>query len=486
MATQKDAELPAEGTTAPELPSRFLPAVTYRHLPEPRSFKTVIGASIIITATAIGSGEFVLWPYITSQVGFALMWTAVLGFFMQYILNMEIERYTLATGETAVTGFTRIWKPLGFLVMLIAIIPNLWPGWATGAATTMTYVAGAGDPVPIAIVSMVAIGAVMTLSKVVYQTVEKIQFVLVGGIAVFLIVAIVVGTTPGDWGSFVVSFGNVGRIPPVEEVGGIAALLGAIAFAGAGGGNNLVQSNWTRDKQMGMGQFLPRITSPFTGQEEAASGTGYMMIDSAEDRRRWHGWWRLANVEQFFTFFVLGCATLVIMSVLAYSTIFGREVPEDDFDFILTQGNILGVEFGGWFRTAFWIAGTIALFSTQLGIMDWVSRLTSDSLKVTFFRDNDRITESRIYFVVVWLMIVAGSIILLAGTEEPLVLILISSSAGGVVMFIYSMLLIVTNRRFLPKAIRLTGWRLVMMFVAVLFYGYFSIALLQDQLGKVF
>jgi hypothetical protein len=24
---------------------------------------------------------------------------------------MEIERYTLATGETAVTGFSRFWKP---------------------------------------------------------------------------------------------------------------------------------------------------------------------------------------------------------------------------------------------------------------------------------------------------------------------------------------------------------------------------------------
>ena len=80
-----------------------------------------------------------------------------------------------------------------------------------------------------------------------------------------------------------------------------------------------------------------------------------------------------------------------------------------------------------------------------------------------------------------WVMIVAGSGILLSGAEEPLALILISSSAGGVVMFLYSMLLIVTNRKFLPRSIRLGGWRLVMMIVAVLFYGYFSIALLVDQ-----
>ncbi|MEB3369914.1 Nramp family divalent metal transporter [Saccharopolyspora mangrovi] len=480
MAIQ-DREVPKAGAVARELPSKFLPAAKYRDLPEPRTFRQIFGASIILTATAIGSGEFVLWPYITSQVGLVLMWTAVLGFFMQYILNMEIERYTLATGETAVTGFTRIWPPLGVLITVIAITPNLWPGWATGAATIVTYVAGAGAPVPIAIVAMVAIGAALTLSKVVYKTVERVEMVLVGGIAVFLVVALFVGTGLSDWAAFGASFANVGQLPPMEEVGGVAALLGAIAFAGAGGGNNLVQSNWARDKQMGMGQFMPRVTSPFTGEEAAAAGTGHMFLDSDENRRRWKGWWKVANVEQFGTFFLLGCGTLVIMSVLAYATVFGVPLPEDDFDFIKAQGEIFGQNFGGWFQTAFWVAGAIALFSTQLGIMDWVSRLTADTVKVTFFRESTKVTESRIYFTVIWTMIIAGSAILLSGTEEPLALILISSSAGGVVMFLYSMLLIFTNRKFLPRSIRLGGWRMVMMCVAVVFYGYFSIALLVDQ-----
>jgi hypothetical protein len=37
-------------------------------------------------------------------VGIALVWLSVLGKTVQYFLNMEIERYTLVTGETAVTG----------------------------------------------------------------------------------------------------------------------------------------------------------------------------------------------------------------------------------------------------------------------------------------------------------------------------------------------------------------------------------------------
>ncbi|MGH3326262.1 MAG: Nramp family divalent metal transporter [Streptomycetales bacterium] len=479
MALQQDE--PRELAT--ELPSRHLPAVSYRDLPEPKPLKGILGASIILTATAIGSGEFVLWPYITSQVGLILMWAAVVGFLTQYFLNMEIERYTLATGETAVTGFTRSWKPWAVLFVLMAIIPNMWPGWGTGAATLITYIVGGGSVVPIAIAAMVAIGLALTLSPVVYQTVEKVQTVLVALIAVFLVVAVTTATGASDWGAFGASFAKVGQFPPFEAVGGIAALLGAIAFAGAGGASNLVQSNWIRDKEMGMGAYIPRITSPFTGQEEAAPALGYMFKEDEENLRRWRGWWKVANIEQFFTFFVLGCLTLVIMCVLAYSTLSGKDVPSDDFAFLQTEGQILGEQFGNWFTIAFWAAGLFALFSTELGIIDYVSRLTADTLKVTAFRESGKVTESRIYVVMVWLMILFGSVILLVGFDQPLVLLIIASSLSGIVMFVYSVMLTVINRRFLPASIRLSGFRLVVMVFAILFYGGFSLLLVLDQFG---
>lgn len=52
---------------ASESPSKNLPAVEYRDLSEPMLMKKIIGASVIILATAIGGGEFVLWPNIRLQ-----------------------------------------------------------------------------------------------------------------------------------------------------------------------------------------------------------------------------------------------------------------------------------------------------------------------------------------------------------------------------------------------------------------------------------
>jgi len=158
------------GQIAPELPTKNLPGAEYRDLPEPASLRRYLGASVILTATAMGSGELIIWPFITTQVGIGLLWFMAIGFTTQYFLNMEIERYTLATGETAVTGFTRFWMPWGIFFILGAILPNAWPGWATSGATMLTFIFewGQGARIPIAIIFLVAIGLALTLSPVIY------------------------------------------------------------------------------------------------------------------------------------------------------------------------------------------------------------------------------------------------------------------------------------------------------------------------------
>ena len=53
-------------------PTKNLPPLEVRELPEPLPLRKLIGASVIILATALGSGELLIWPYITTQVGLGL------------------------------------------------------------------------------------------------------------------------------------------------------------------------------------------------------------------------------------------------------------------------------------------------------------------------------------------------------------------------------------------------------------------------------
>ena len=465
------------------IPSGVLPPIGSQDLPEPLPLSKLLGASVVILATATGSGEFIIWPYITTQIGIAFLWLAIVGFFVQYVMNMEIERYTLATGETAVTGFTRLWKPWGIFFVLGAVLPNAFPGWATGGATLFTYLFGFGSIPIIASIVLVATALALTLSPVVYQALEKIQAVLVLVIIAFIIVGVVVATELGAWASVVTQMpGSVPGVPGAIATLGAATFLGAIAFAGAGGANNLTQSNYIRDKGLGMGSRMPKVVSPITGEEVAAPSLGYTFPVNEENMRRWRGWWSVANREHFITFFVIGCSLLIALSVLVWSTV-GQRGIGTDLEFINTEAQVLGNQIGGWFQSFFLFAGMVVLFSTSIGIMDYVSRLSASELKISFFPGSQVITESRIYFTLAWVIAIGGSLILLAGLEAPLVLLIIAASGAGVVMAFYLGLLIRLNTRVLPDEIKLKGWRLAVMWPTFLVFVALSLYLVYYQIA---
>ena len=76
-----------------------------------------------------------------------------------------------------------------------------------------------------------------------------------------------------------------------------------------------------------------------------------------------------------------------------------------------------------------------------MGIVDYTSRIAADILKVNYLR-NSSISESKLYFRLVWGLVVIGCGILLVGLDQPLLLLVISACVGGVMMFIYSILLL--------------------------------------------
>ena len=82
----------------------------------PPPLRRLIGPSVILVGVGVASGEYILFPYIASQAGLVFLWAAVVGVAVQFFINMEIERYTLATGETAIGGFQRLWRPWGAIL----------------------------------------------------------------------------------------------------------------------------------------------------------------------------------------------------------------------------------------------------------------------------------------------------------------------------------------------------------------------------------
>jgi hypothetical protein len=452
-----------------------------RDLPEaPRELWRIVGPGLVAAGVGLSSGEFILWPLIASQVGLVFLWGALLGVGTQFFLNMEIERYTLATGETALSGFNRFWRHWGLVLAVLVYFANLWPGWAMSSATLTTFMFG-GDARYIAVASLLIIGAALTLAPVVYVALERLLFVKVAAVVVLMLLAMWFAITPDSWRALPGGFSSGARIP--SELG-FALLMAASAFAGAGGGQNLCQSNYIRDKGFGMGRYVPRLVSPVTGVEEAApTSPSFIFETTPANMSRWLRWWRFANVEQLLTFVLVTMATICLTSMLAHSTLYGRPNLENSVSFLLLEGQALQGLVGRWFGVLFWAIGAFSLFATSMGIVDYTSRLAADVIKSTYLRDSGS-SESAIYFRLVWGMVALGIVIILSGFNQPVVLLVISACTGGVIMFLYSFLLIVLNRGALPEAIKPASWRVATLVWSTLFFGSLAALTIWQQIAR--
>ncbi|CAM5661107.1 Manganese transporter OS=Streptomyces antimycoticus OX=68175 GN=SANT12839_060290 PE=4 SV=1 [Streptomyces antimycoticus] len=164
----------------------------------------------------------------------------------------------------------------------------------------LTYLTGGGDVTWITVGSLVGFGVVLTVSPVVYRTIEKVEVVKVALTLFFLAVVAVAVIGWHTWstaGEKTVT--STGRIPDGIT---FTMILSAIGAAGAGGVHNLVLSNWIRDKGYGMGAHVPSCVCPITGQSEASGANHYAFPQDEANLARWRVWWRRANTEHNMVF----------------------------------------------------------------------------------------------------------------------------------------------------------------------------------------
>src|SRR3972149_11577540 len=142
---------------------KFAP-LTKKDFPEAPPLKKLIGPSFIILAAGLGSGELILWPYLSVNFGLGLIWAAVIGITFQFFINMEIERYTLVTGESIFVGLTRKFgRLIPFWFIFTTLVPWMWPGIIASSATVFAAAAGIEYSRYVGIFLLLIIGVVYSL-----------------------------------------------------------------------------------------------------------------------------------------------------------------------------------------------------------------------------------------------------------------------------------------------------------------------------------
>ncbi|MCR4280037.1 MAG: Nramp family divalent metal transporter, partial [Candidatus Komeilibacteria bacterium] len=395
-----------------------------KEFPAALPLRKLIGPSFIILAMGLGSGEVILWPYLTTNYGLGLAWAALLGITFQYFINMEIERYALVRGESVFVGLGKIfrWAPYWFIVS--TFVGFGLPGIIAASAQVIATLLGLANFKWLALGMLVTIGLIISSGKTVYTLMEKLtRTIIIIGVPFIFVLAVILATQ-ADWSAL--WQGLIGRgqgFVFIPEGISLAAFLAAFAYSGAGGNLNLTQSIYVKEKGYGMGLYAQKIKGLFTdvkvSQEIQLEGTDFALTPG--NLKRFHQWWRRVSLEHALVFWLVGIVSMLMLMLLAHSTAFGTENIASGINFVLAEGDIIGGELGPLVGALFLLGVGIMLFQTQLGILDSTSRIMSENAALIKLSDqkNGKINLSRIYFLFLWAQILFGSVMFLLNIYEP-------------------------------------------------------------------
>ena len=86
-----------------------------------------VGSGLLLAAAVVGSGELVLTTVLGAEVGFILLWLILLSCAVKVVVQHEIGRYTIGTGETGPTStlYPRRVLDLAVLYLLLHSRPRV-------------------------------------------------------------------------------------------------------------------------------------------------------------------------------------------------------------------------------------------------------------------------------------------------------------------------------------------------------------------------
>jgi Mn2+/Fe2+ NRAMP family transporter len=98
-----------------------------------------IGPGLVIAATGLGAGDLIAASVAGAQYGTAILWAALLGALMKFVMNEGLTRWQLATGSTLLEGWVQRLPKIVSIYFFIYLL--LWSFIVAGALIAGTGLA---------------------------------------------------------------------------------------------------------------------------------------------------------------------------------------------------------------------------------------------------------------------------------------------------------------------------------------------------------
>ncbi len=432
----------------------------------------VIGPGSILLGVSLGAGDWLLGPAVSVTHGPAVLWICTLSVLFQAVLNTEMARYTLATGEPVFTGFmrtrpgSRFWA---WTYTLLHLAQTGWPGWALAGGSALAALLLGRSPrgedrlAVLGLGYLIFLGAVsmVLLAHRIQRALEIAEWIMMCWMLVFLGTLAVLFVPTEVWIRVAIGFGGPlagdGWLPPNTRWSDLdwVLLVAFAAYSGAGGTINATLTHWVRDKGFGMAGTIGAVPAVVAGQRILLAREGTIFPPTEDNLAKWREWWRFLRAD-LSALWTLGCLVGMGLPVLLAVQLIEPGTDMGGFGAGAVLARALSKHHGPlvWLValfTAFW-----TFFSTQAGIAEGFARSVTDILWTGAGLPR-RVSPGGLYYAVLGVFTVAG--LLAMRVAEPLTLILIGANVAALSFAVLAAHTLLLNRTLLPRELRPPLWR---------------------------
>jgi Mn2+/Fe2+ NRAMP family transporter len=379
-----------------------------------------LGPGMITSAAVVGSGELLTATTLGATVGFMLLWLVLVSTFLKVWVQIELARWSISTGRTAVDGYDDVPPRIGrrgwiswlqLLMFLQFFIGQAGVISASAFAFSSLFPIG---PEPytllsigtwVAILVVVAI-AIHSLNR--YAVVERLSTVLVLLVTVFAIVMVfLLQSTEFAW-----TLGDVGDGMRFQiAAGSIGVAIAMFGMTGVGAGETTAYTYWVVEKG------YAAWAGPNDGTESWVA--------------RARGWISVMKVDAWVSW-VIYTASTAAFSVLGAAVLHPQGLIPEGNEVMVTISSIFDSAVGTWGGVLFLLGAGLALFKTILANVPSLGRITGQTLAVFGAYDwRNQIARDRWQRVIMIVLPVSWGLL---GTiaSSPLLLVIIAGILNAV------------------------------------------------------
>jgi Mn2+/Fe2+ NRAMP family transporter len=406
-----------------------------------------IGPGMILAASIVGSGELIATTTLGAKVGYTALWIIILSCLIKPIVQAELGRYVIATGETGLAGFNRAPGPRAKVN---------WIVWAWAAMTMMTMMqigamfGGVSQVMHLLIPSVsvklwVVIFLGITLALLLgggYERIERLAMIKVGLFTTLTFLAALLLIRMPQYFSWEAFWGGFKFEMPGD---GFADAVAVFGITGVGASELFMYPYWCVEK--GYARFAGRIE------------------DSAEWRHRARGWVRVMHTDIGASMIIYTVATIAFY-LLGAGVLNGMKLVPKDSEMISTLSNIYTQTLGGWSRWLFYAGAIVTLYGTIFAATAANSRVFADMLRLMGVFSADDVaarTRYRNLFVILLTVIPVALIFIFT---DPVHMVKIGGIAQAMMLPVIGLGAVYLRHRHLPKEIQPSRWVTVGLWVA--------------------